>query len=101
MDNSVGPAPVELMLNLPILFAEYSVNHRLPSGPAVMLYSALLGVETGNSVITPAVVIRPILLPVPSVNHRLPSGPAVMEFGPPPTVGIGNSVITPAGVILP
>ena len=36
----------------------------------------LAAVGTGNSVTTPAVVIRPILLPLISVNQRLPSGPA-------------------------
>ena len=32
----------------------------------------------GNSVTTPAGVIRPIRFPRRSVNHRLPSGPAAM-----------------------
>ena len=54
-----------------------------------------VGLGVGNSVTTPAVVIRPILLcPRSSVNQRLPSGPAVMPSGPLAAVGIGNSVMT-------
>jgi hypothetical protein len=61
-----------------------SVNHRAPSGPAVMASAPPLGSGTGNAVITPAVVMRPILLLVPSkVNHRAPSGPATMPRGVP------------------
>ena len=47
----------------PILLPLYSVNQRLPSGPAAIPYGRLPAVGTGNSVTTPAVVIRPILLP--------------------------------------
>ena len=50
----------------------------MPSGPAAMPKGLLLAVGMGNSVMTPAVVIRPILLPSYSVNQRLPSGPAAM-----------------------
>src|SRR5258708_6341886 len=58
-------------------------------------------VGIGNSVITPAVVMRPIATLV-SVNHSAPSGPAVMLLRSlNPGVGIGNSVITPAVVIPP
>src|ERR1700758_4942394 len=55
----------------------------------------------GNSVITPAVVIRPILLPAFSTNHRLPSGPAVIPSGDALAVGIGYSVIVPDVVMRP
>src|SRR6266550_3212246 len=56
-----------------------SVNHRLPSGPAVMASGVAPAVMPAlNSVTTPSGVIRPIRLPLCSVNHRLPSGPAVM-----------------------
>ena len=61
------------------------VNHRFPSGPAVM--SRRLLPETGNSFVTiRAVVTRPILSSVPSANQRAPSGPEVMPCGsaPPP-----------------
>ena len=53
---------------------------------------------TGNSVTTPAVVIRPILLPADSVNQRLPSGPGrdAAEDAL-PAWGSVNSVTTPAG----
>src|SRR5438034_1309319 len=83
-------------LTRPILFAEFSVNQRLPSGPAVIPSGPLLLVGIGNSVMVPLVVIRPILFPaglVCSVNQRLPSGPAVMPPGPqvsPQFVGRGN-----------
>ena len=77
------------------------MNQRLPSGPAAMPPGALSAVGIGNSVTTPAVVIRPILLPSASVNQRLPSGPAAMPDGRLLAVGIGNSVMTPAVVIRP
>src|SRR6202162_311080 len=60
----------------------------------------------GNSVITPAVVIRPILLVFVSANQRFPSDPPVMPDTPrgqkscPQLVGRKeHSVITPAVVI--
>jgi hypothetical protein len=87
----------------PILLPLSSANQRLPSGPGVMpLGSPIMRVSppgTGNSVMTPAGVIRP--MPGPAVNQRLPSGPAVMPWGPLLAVGTGNSVMTPAGVIRP
>ena len=52
-----------------------SVDFHFGRSAAQSAGSAPLG-GTGNSVITPAVVIRPIL--VYSVNHSAPSGPAVM-----------------------
>src|SRR5438128_12619752 len=83
----------------PILLAEYSVNHRLPSGPAAMPTGKPPTVGTGNSVIAPEVVIRPILLAKGSVNHNAPSEPAAMTPAPLLTVGMGNSAITPEVVI--
>src|SRR5258706_403686 len=73
-----------------------SVNHNAPSGPVVMPMDELPTVGIGNSVITPAVVMRPILSPS-SVNHSAPAGPVVMPAG----AGTGNSVITPAVVMRP
>ena len=57
---------------------------------------------SGNSVITPAVVMRPIPLPAfePSANHSAPSGPVVMLPGELP-LAIENCVITPAVVMRP
>src|ERR1051325_7048905 len=89
------------MLTLPILFPEYSVNQRLPSGPTAICCGALAAVGIVNSLITPAGVIRPTLFPLCSKNQRFPSGPAVIPSGWVPAVGIGNSVIAPAGVTLP
>src|SRR5258708_3024396 len=90
----------------PLLTA--SVNQRLPSEPDTMLKRWLAGVEIGNSVIWPAVVIRPILptivalwgLGIVSVNQRALSDPDVMS---PPTLleGSGNAVIWPFGVMRP
>jgi hypothetical protein len=57
------------------------VNHKAPSGPAVIPNGRLAGVVTGYSVITPAVLIRPILLLSVSVNHMAPSGPMVIPCG--------------------
>src|SRR5437867_12110894 len=66
---------------LPIRLPLSSVNHRLPSGPAVMPWGSLLAVIPAEySVTVPPVVIVPILSPT-SVNHRLPSGPDVMKAG--------------------
>ena len=58
------------------------------------------GVGRGNSVTTPAVVIRPIWLALLSVNQRAPSGPDVMKLKVPPPV-TGNSVTEPEVVIRP
>jgi len=55
--------------------------------------ASLLSAVSGNSVMTPAGVIRPILLPPNSVNHRLPSCPAVMPAGKLLGVTTGNNVI--------
>ena len=73
----------------------HSVNHKFPSGPAVMLSTLLLAVGTGYSVMVPLGVILPILFPPASVNHRLPSGPAVMPVGSLEAVGTGYSVTVP------
>jgi hypothetical protein len=62
----------------------------LASSPVVVHFE---GVAKGNSVMTPAGVIRPILLPLFSVNQRLPSGPAVIPARRLSGVGIGYSVI--------
>ena len=82
------------------------MNHRLPSGPAVMCDGWRSGIGRLNSVTTPAGVIRPIRLPRYSVNHRLPSGPAVIPNGSLSNENPGvtppvNSVTTPAGVTRP
>ena len=49
-------------------------------GPAV-IWKTRPGSGSGNSVTTPAGVIRPILWPLFSVNQRLPSAPATMSSG--------------------
>src|SRR6266568_5230733 len=72
-----------------------SVNHIRPSGPAVMSKGNVLP-ATGNSVITPAVVIRAILLALNSVNHSAPSGPTAIRRGSLFAVGIENSLKCPA-----
>ena len=76
----------------------YSVNQRLPSGPAAIPAGPLFGVMPAeNSVTTPAGVIRPIRFPLYSVNQRLPSGPAAIPAGPLPAVmPAENSVIVTA-----
>src|SRR5690242_14622555 len=77
----------------PILPA-YSVNQRLPSGPAVIPARKALAVGTGNSVMVwVGGLIISIRLPVCSVNQRLPSGPAVIHKGCEEAVGVGNSVM--------
>ncbi len=75
MANSVTTPAVVIR---PIFLPKYSVNQRLPSGPAAMYQGLLFAVGMANSVMTPAVVIRPIRLAPCSVNQRLPSGPAAI-----------------------
>ena len=62
------------------------VNHRAPSGPAVIPKGSsicwLLPEPEPKSVTTPSVVILPIVFLPPLVNQRAPSGPAVMPKGP-------------------
>ena len=78
-----------------------SMNHMLPSAPAVMSPGPESGRGNANSVTTPAIVMRPILLAWNSENQMLPSGPAASARGPLNGVGISNSVMTPAGVMRP
>ena len=65
---------------------EFSVAHRLPSGPATMPVGESPGYVSapgvGYSVIAPLVVILPIADVLLSVNQRFPSGPATMSVGP-------------------
>src|ERR1035438_10106471 len=84
----------------PMLLAPGIVNHRAPSGPAV-IPNGPTSAGIGNSVITPVVVMRPMLLAVLSANQRAPSGPAAMHPVSLDAVGIGNSVTTPAVVMRP
>src|SRR5258708_34975930 len=73
---------VPAVVTRPILLPFSSVNHRAPSGPAVIPWGVLLAVGMMNSLTTPAVVIRPILLPAGPlmVNHTALSGPAPMAW---------------------
>src|SRR5579862_263923 len=78
---------------LPILLARASVNHKFPSGPAVMPIMTALEVGMGYSVTVPDVLILAILFACSSANHRFPSGPAVTGPGPALEVGTGYSAI--------
>src|SRR5579864_6527983 len=82
-------APVGVIV--PTRLTAGSVNHRLPSGPAVTPAGAALLVAVANSVTTPDVVIRPTFEMPGSVNHRLPSGPAVIRAGAAAGVSPPNS----------
>ncbi len=84
--------PVGVMWPMKLL--PVSVNQRPPSGPVMIRAGWVPATGSGNSVITPAVVIRPILLADCSVNHKFPSNPAVIPSAPPKALGTGNSVIT-------
>src|SRR5262249_28727478 len=53
-----------------------SVNHRLPSGPAVIPLGLLSGVGMAKRLTRPAGVMRAILYWRRSVNQMLPSGPS-------------------------
>ena len=52
---------VPLRVILPMLLPPCSVNHRLPSGPAVIPIGSPSPVGRGNSVTVPLVVARPML----------------------------------------
>jgi hypothetical protein len=74
------------------------VNHKAPSGPAVIPKGELID-GSERSVTTPDVVIRPMEL-AELVNQMAPSGPAVIPKGalmPFPQ----NLLVTPAVVIRP
>ena len=88
-----------LVVIRPRTLAVFSVNQRLPSGPATMSKGQRPAMPSENSEITPLVVIRPILLEPFSVNQRLPSGPRAMPQGMANLVGTANSVIEPPVVI--
>src|SRR5258708_6698233 len=92
MTNSVI-APEVVMR--PILLAAFSVNHSAQSGGLVISEAKpLLAVGIGNTVTTPALLMRSTS--PPAMSHTAPSGPVVTsEAGP---AVIGNWVITPAGV---
>src|SRR5260221_5739500 len=81
----------------PILPEVNSVNHSAPSGPVVMPSAKVRGVGIGNSVITPAVVMRPILPGTdspanPSVYPTAPAGPVVLNLRTLGAVLTGHSV---------
>src|SRR5687767_13507675 len=79
----------------PTRFRLLSVNHRLPSGPAVISYGRLPA-ASGYSVITPAGVMEAILPASASATQMLPSGPVVMPAAP----SSPSSDIVPSGVIV-
>src|SRR5882757_7698185 len=87
----------------PIRSPIVSVNHTLPSGPAVIPWSLLWAlIPLLNSVTVPLGVIRPIRWWSSSVNHRLPSEPAAIPTGLLSVVIRPlNSVMAPLGVIRP
>src|SRR5690348_11080797 len=84
------------------LVVPVSVNHRLPSGPAVSPRGKAPGFKPPeNSVIWPLGVIRPIAGSLASVNQIFPSGPAAMNVGCEPAPSpLVNSVTCPTGAAL-
>ena len=85
----------------PIAFAWLRVNHRAPSGPAVIAAGKPPAAGRGNSVISPLPVMRPIRSVFISVNHTAPSGPAVMPKGPLSGVGTGKDSASRRAVMRP
>src|ERR1041385_4244377 len=83
---------------LPIFLVLVSVNHSLPSGPAVIPAGLLSVGREYSPVTTPAVVILTILFLNSSVNQTFPSGPAAMSVGR-YSFGSLYVVIVPLGVI--
>ena len=76
----IGNSPVmtPAVVILTISFMEYSVNHRLPSGPAVI---PIEYPPVTIWVIEPAGVTRPTQ-PEGVVNQRFPSGPVAIPCDP-------------------
>ena len=66
-------------------------THRLLSGPTAIPKAVLM---SGNSVTTPAGVIRATPLTFSSVTHMFPSGPWTMSLSVPTPPAIGNSPST-------
>src|SRR5581483_3682053 len=87
-------------LNTPIAPAVCSVNQRFPSEPMATL-SGPIPEPIGNSLTTPAGVMRAIWFAWFSANQRLPSGPETIPTGQAPVVGVVNWVIRPAVVMRP
>src|SRR5690348_5843061 len=89
----------------PIRSTGDSVNHRLCSGPLVMVAGPVPDSGIGKIVTAPAIVIRPIatapsgFAPAHAVNHRLPSGPAVIPSGT-QLPGSSYMVLFPSGAVL-
>ena len=78
-----------------------SVNHKAPSGPAVICCGELPALRPAeNSVIFPSASIRPIRRPSACVNHMPLSGPAVMPIGLLPGRS-SNSTIAPVMLMRP
>src|SRR3984885_12744155 len=72
-----------LVVVRPILLFQFSVIHRLPSGPGMTCARTLSGIGAGYwLVITPLVVMRTVRLPPFSLNQIAPSGPAAIPEGP-------------------
>src|SRR5439155_25267592 len=71
------------VVTAPILFPDFSVNHKRPSGPATISSGLLFAVGIVYSVMLPDVVALAILLVLYSVNQIRPSGPkvAVIPWG--------------------
>src|SRR5205823_2354639 len=88
------------VVTLATMFANVSVNQRLPSGPAAMSQAPLLAVGMGYSVNKPPVVTLATLFAPDSMNQSFPSGPATMPAGLLKAAGIGYSVTAPEVVIL-
>src|SRR6202034_4556549 len=91
-----------LVVMLPTLLFQFSVIHRLPSGPGRICVRTLSGIGAGYwLVITPPVVMRTVWFPPFSLNQIAPSGPEAIPEGVLLGVRMGYSVITPAVVIRP
>ena len=71
---------VPVVVIRPMLLLPMLVNHKAPSGPAVIPFGASMPVPV-KLVTVPVVVIRPMLLLLELVNHKAPSGPAAISAG--------------------
>lgn len=78
------------------------VNHRAPSGPAVIHPGVFSSPDCtapeveSTTVNTGGVAVLPVQILALQI-HRLPSAPAAMQLGALSATGMSNNVTTPAG----
>src|SRR5206468_10185087 len=83
----------------PMRSTVFMLNHRLPSGAAIMSRGSDLAVSLNSSILPVFGASRPTRSAWLSVNHTFPPPSNAIPYGAAPGVGTGNSVISPLGVM--